>query len=237
MIDFGLLASIAFVLAIPALFVRPFPPSAVPHGVIDTALGALAAGLIVGRLTSLALDDPGSLTKLGDILIIRSGVEFWPGVAAGLGWLAVGARREATPASVRIAALAPAALVGWACYEATCLLRDGCPGPASQLGAHPDGLTTRMFPVGLAVAFAAMCVACILERAHRRGLRSTQVGVMAVASVAAIRSVASIWLPHIGDGLTRQHKESIAVFAVSSMAVAVMCRHRRRDVTQTAASR
>ena len=83
MIDVGLLATIVIVLIVPSVFVRPWPASAAASGVIDVSIGAMFVGLAVGRLTAVALDDPGSLTSLSDLMIIRSGVEFWPGVAAG----------------------------------------------------------------------------------------------------------------------------------------------------------
>ncbi len=217
MIDIGLLASIAIVLTVPTIFLRPWPPQVVAGGVADVSFGALFVGLIVGRLTALAIDDPGSLTSLSDVMIIRSGVEFWPGVSAGLAWLAIWARRDTVSAAGRMAALVPAGLIAWACYEATCLIRDGCPGPASALGLRPDGLVTRMFPIGLAVAGAAVVSAVLLDRWHRRGLSSLRVVILAVTAVAGIRAVASIWLPHIGNSLTRQHRESIIVFALAGV--------------------
>ena len=236
MIDVGLLVSIAIVLTIPAMFVRPWPPDAINGSVVDASLGALAAGVVIGRLTSLALDDPGSLTSVSDVLIIRSGVEFWAGAAVGLAWLAFGARKDKVAANVRIAALAPAALVAWAGYEATCLVRDGCPGPASALGLRPDGLTTRVIPIGLLVAFAAIAGAYGLGRLHRSGMPSAQIALLAIATVAAIRSVASIWLPHIGDDLTRQHKESITVLAMSLIGLVVLRRRHRGAVVHGAAT-
>ena len=231
MIDIGLLASIAILLTVPTIFLEPWPGHAVDSGVLDISLGALFIGLAVGRLTALAIDDPGSLTSVSDVMIIRSGVEFWPGLTAGLVWLAIQATRNKVPVAVRLAALVPAGLVAWACYEATCLLRDGCPGPASSLGLRPDGLATRMFPIGLAVAAAAVGTAVVLDRWHRRGLASRQVVVLALLAVAGIRALSSIWLPHIGEALTRQHRESIVVFAI---AVGLLITLRARDrVTAT----
>ena len=93
MMDVGLLASMVIMLAVPAAFLRPWPASALSSSIFDTSIGALVVGLLVGRATSLALDDPHSLTSLSDFLVIRSGVEFWPGLFAGMAWLAVGARR------------------------------------------------------------------------------------------------------------------------------------------------
>ncbi len=230
MIDIGLLVSMAVMVTVPAVFIRPWPPAAVEAGVLDTTLGALVIGLAVGRLTALAIDDVGSLTNLGDVMIIRSGVEFWPGAAAGLAWLAYRAHREGLSASVRLAALAPAGLIAWSCFEASCLLRDGCPGPVSAVGIRPEGLVTRMFPVGLGVAVAAAASAFALDRFHRRGLRGVYVVIVAVMAVAAIRSVASIWLPRIGIGLTRQHATSIAVL-VASLTALIGVRVRRDNST------
>ena len=233
MIDVRLMATIAIMLTIPTLFVRPWPADAATAGVMDTSAGALFVGVIFARLSAVAFDDPGSLTNLSDLLIIRSGMEFWPGLAAATMWLAMGARRADLSIAARLAALVPAALTAWACYEATCLIRDGCPGPPSVIGLHPDGLASRMFPVGLTVAIVAGASAFLLDRLHRRGVPNPQIVVGAVAAVAGIRSVASIWLPRIGDGLTRQHRESIVAFLISS-AVLVMARFRSRSQRRTA---
>lgn len=78
MIDLELLVSISFALAIPAPFIRPYPPSAVPHGVIDTALGALAAGLVAPPGWPLVSDN---LTGAWSMLF--TGVQRW---LARSGW-------------------------------------------------------------------------------------------------------------------------------------------------------
>jgi hypothetical protein len=226
MIDVGLLATIVIVLTVPSVFVPAWPASAAPSGVFDLSLGALFVGLAVGRLAALALDDPGSLTSVSDLLIVRSGVEFWPGAAAGLVWIAVRARGDEVAPSRRLAAISSPALVAWACYEATCILREGCPGPLSALGLRPEGLVETAFPIGLVVAAAAVGVAVVGRRWHQRGAPDLEVVVMALFSIAFIRSVASIWLPHIGNGMTRQHKTSIAVAVISAIAFVVVRRRR-----------
>lgn len=230
MIDVGLLATIVIVLIVPSVFVRPWPSSAAASGVIDVSIGALFFGLAVGRLTAVALDDPGSLTSLSDLMIIRSGVEFWPGVAAGLAWLAFGARRDGIAPLRRVAAITAPALVAWACYEATCVLRDGCPAPLSTVGLRPDGLVERMFPIGLVVAASAGAAAMVGRRWHRRGMPDIEVIVTALFSIAVVRSVASIWLPHIGNGLTRQHRTSIAVGIIAVIALVAIRSRRLRPV-------
>ncbi len=231
MIDVGLLATIAIVLIVPSVFVPPWPTSAAITGLLDTAGGALLIGLVVGRLTAVAIDDPGSLTRISDLLIIRSGVEFWPGVAAGMAWIALRANRDHIAPAQRLAALTAPALVAWACFEAACLVRDGCPGPISTFGLRPDGLVQRMFPVDVVVAVAAIGAAIATRRLHRRGMPSLQVVALVIALLAVIRSVASIWLPHIGDGLTRQHKTSLVVAVIASATFVAL---RIRDGQSTA---
>lgn len=231
MIDTGLLATMAIVILVPAVFVHPWPASAVPAGLIDTSLGALMIGLVAGRLVSVLLDDPSSIGSINDLLIVRSGVEFWAGVGVGVTWIAWCARREGVTPRRRLAALTAPALVAWACFEGTCLLRDGCAGPVSQFGLHPPGLVERMFPVGLAVAVAAALAAWGTRQLHRRGMPDGRVVVLAVLSVAAIRAVASFWLPRVGDGLTRQHKESLIVATASVIGLGVTAAwHRSRPV-------
>jgi len=222
MIDIGLLASMAVVLIVPSVFVRAWPDSAATTGLIDISSGALLIGIAVGRLAAVAIDDPSSLTSLSDLLIIRSGVEFWPGLAAGMVWIALRAQHDQVWPAERLAAITAPALVAWACYEATCLLRDGCPGPVSSIGLRPEGLVQRMFPIGLAVAAAAVGAAALVRRWHRRGMPELQVIGVSLMALATIRSIASIWLPHIGDGLTRQHRTSIAVAVITSIGLVAL---------------
>jgi len=90
-----------------------------------------------------------------------------------------------------------------------------------------------MFPVGLAVAATALAGAYLVDRLHRRELPRVQVTIIAVALVAATRSVASFWLPRIDTGLTRQHRESIAVLAVTLIALPLTNAHQRTPAAQT----
>lgn len=215
MIDVGLLVSIAAMLVVPAVFLRPATPDASPSDMVELGAGPLLVGVLGGRIAAMLLDDPSSLGNIRDILIIRSGVEFWPGVAIGCACLAWNTRRQQAEVAKRLADMSVVALAAWATFEATCLLRDGCPGPPSRIGLRPDGLTTRVLPIGLIVAVAAGGAAWGIARLRRHGLDPRRCIVATVAAIAAIRSVSSIWLPHIGSGLTRQHRESIAVAALS----------------------
>ncbi len=155
------------------------------------------------------------------------------GLVAGTIWLMLGARSDDIPPWLRLAAVAPAALIGWAGYEATCLVRGGCPGPRSTLGLRPDGLTSTVFPIGLAVAAAAVIAALLLRRMCSRESTPT-VALSAVALIGLIRSVASIWLPHVGSGWTRQHRTSIVMsaLAVIGLTIVRLGSTRRSHVTE-----
>ena len=222
MMDIGLLVSMVVTVSVPALLVRPWPAEAVRDGVLDSMIAAAVVGVVVGRLSAVALDDPGSLTSLSNLLVIRSGVEFWPGALAATGWLLYRARREHVSGTLQLAALAPAALVAWACFEATCLIRGGCPGPIVSFGLRPEGLSSRMFPVGLAVAVASLVAALVVYRLHRSGASPATVTLTTLIAAASIRAIASIWLPHIGSGWTRQHRTSIGIALFGAGTLALM---------------
>lgn len=164
------------------------------------------------------------------MLIIRSGVEFWPGVAAAIAAVLVSAHLGLVSPSQRMAELAPLAMIGYAGYEAACIFRDGCFGPASAIGLRPPGLATTMLPVGWFMAAAVGVGALGVHTLVARGRPPAAVGLASVAAVASVRAVGSIWLPHVGDGLTRQHLSSI-VLAVASLVgvVAVAVASDRRN--------
>lgn len=232
MIDFGLLASMIIALGLPSLLcatrwpLRSFPE---PIGFFDVALVPAVFGVVVGRLTAVAIDDPGGLTRFGDLLIIRSGVEFWAGLLAALVAVAWGARGETTLVA-RLADLAPAAMVGYAAYEMTCVLRDGCFGPVSAFGLRPPGLTTSMVPVGIIVGLVVIACAVGIRYLDERWNDQGLVVATAALAVAGVRAIASIWLPHVGDGLTRPHRTSIVVSVVALIVVALLgVRERQRS--------
>ena len=216
MLDYGLLLSIAATLALPALLTWRYPLRTTNGHITDVALGALGAGLIAGRVVSLAIDDPRSLTRLGDFLLIRSGVEFWVGVAAGVLVIVRAARREQVSIVERLADMVPAALAAQAGFFVACLVRDGCYGPGWSSGPTPKGLSHGMLPVeligGLALAGVAVVVAS-------RVLPAPATIIVGVGTVASVRALTSIWLPRLGTGLTRQHVASIAIAGVCALAL------------------
>lgn len=221
MIDVRLLMSIGLVMAVPALVGRRWRPRAPLGGsVLDVAFVPLLVGVVVARGVALLLDDPASLTRPSQFMVIRSGMEFWPGVAAGIIVVVVAAIRVGAAPLNRLAVLAPFGLWAYAAYEAGCLLRADCYGPASPIGLHPGGVSQAVFPVGLAVALA---VAVLAAGAYRRDNTGALVTVLvSLGGLAALRAAAAVWLPHLGTGLPRPQAQSIAVATVAAAALAAV---------------
>jgi len=222
-IDYGLLVSLIIGFGVPSLLINWWPLTSYdePVGFLDVTLGAAFTGLAVGRLTTLALDDPSSIGSISDMIIIRSGVEFWPGVAAASAVLMWSARRDKLPLLTRVADLAPLSMIGYASYEAACVFRDGCFGPETAIGLRPPGLSATMLPVGLFLAAGVALAAIGVHTLAVRRRPAVVIICVAAISVAAIRSIASIWLPHVGNGLTRQHVTSIVIFLTAAIILGV----------------
>ncbi len=219
MIDFGLLLSGLVAVGFPALVADRWGLTSRDRSAsfLDVVLGPLLLGLAVARIAAVLLDSPGSIGQIGEILIIRSGVEFWPGVVAAAALLFVSARRAGDPIVLLFAAVAPLAMLGAAGYEATCVVRDGCYGPASPIGLRPPGVGSTMLPVGLVMAIGLIGCALALRRWEpRHGPQATIAA--AVFAVAVIRAIGSFWLPHLGSGLTRPHWTSIVVAGFAGLA-------------------
>ena len=233
MIDYGLLGSVVVALGVPALLARRWPLEGFdpPVGFIDAVLGPALGGLAAGRLVAVALDDPRSLGRLADMLVVRSGVEFWPGAAVAVMVAAWSARRVGVPVPERLAALAPLAMVGYGAYEASCVLRDGCYGPVSPVGLRPSGLSSTMLPVGVLMAAAVIVAAGALRNLGARHNSALTTVLASLAVVATVRATASFWLPKIGDALTRQHRTSLAVAATTILALVVLALSRTRHPT------
>lgn len=233
MIDFGLLISMALAIGVPSLLAHRWTLQTLDGtaGFADVAVVPGLAGLAVGRLAAVLLDDRRSLDRLSNLLIVRSGVEFWPGVAAAAVVVACAARRQQVRPMTRLVDVAPLAMVGYAAYEAACVFRDGCYGPPSAVGLRPDGVTATMLPVGVLAAVGVVVGAAIVRTMARRGVANIEIVLSAIAVVAGVRAAASVWLPHIGDGLTRQHASSVGVMVASASVAAVSVgvhRHPRR---------
>jgi len=216
MIDRGLVLSVAAVVAAVALAAWRWPTRVERKGsLFATVSPADVVGVIVARLVAVALDDPFAFSRLRDLLILRGGMEFWPGVAAGVAVAAVAARRSGAAVVAKLADLAPYALVAYGAYEAACLLRDGCFGPVSGFGLRPGGLGPAELPIGLIVAVAVGGLALVVRRLG--GRRDALALLAAVLGVGAVRSVAAVWLPRIGQAPSRPQLESIVVSAFAAV--------------------
>lgn len=215
MIDSGLLISIvACVLAVLAVD-RLHPPEMRESSWSDPALLAGLSGLAAGRLVTMAIEDPAGLVRLRGLLVLRGGVELWPGVGVGVAVLAVQARRTGVAFSATARRLAPLAVAAWGAYEAACPARGACPGPRSPIGLIPTGMLHRQLPIGLlAGAVGIACAAAVAAPSRRSTAWSTVL--VSVVIVSALRSLASFWLPHLGRGITRQHWASLLVLAGSA---------------------
>ena len=232
MIDLGLLASILLAAAAAWATGRLLRSRAGRVAPLDPMLSAGVAGLIGGRIAAVALDDPASLLRLRDVLIVRSGVELWPGLlVAAVAFLVITRGSGSRPVE-RLAAAAPVFLAGYAAYEAACLLRDGCFGPPVTLGLTPPGFAGPVFPVGLAVAAVTAPVALALRRLGGADVRDL---LLALLTLAATRAVAGFHLPRVGGALSRPHLESIAVaLATTALAgVIALAAHNRAPTAGT----
>ena len=233
--DVGLIISLAVALAAAEALALVCRPATTPAGPTDVAVWAGLVGVAVARVTALALDDPGSLGALRDLTALRGGVEFWPGLAAGIVVLAVAAVRQGVSIERRLADLAPYGLMAVAGYQATCFVREGCFGPAVPFGISPGTGHEPVLPVEVVGAVTLVALAAALVR---RGSRPSPMLVVALAlwGLAVQRAVVSFWLPVVGEGLSRAHRESIAVTVLGAIAlIGLTAWDHRRDAAATRA--
>ncbi len=231
--DVGLVLSAVAMFAAVELAAALWPPRTLSEGPAWATVWALLVGVAVGRWVAMEIDEPGAIGELRSLTSIRGGVEFWPGLAAGLLMVAWRARRDCVAVMDRLADLAPYGLVAAAAYQVMCLVREGCYGPDVPFGFSPDGIGGPVLPVepigaGVLVAAAVMLL-------HRRDRWAPGlVAMVAIALLAVQRAVISMWLPVVGAGLSRQHKQSIAVAVIATAIVLWMGarRHTRAAVAR-----
>jgi len=217
--DVGLILSVITACAVAdalAWYRSPATTSDPPHAV---GTWPLLVGALVGRMSSLLIDDPSSITSVRDLLAVRGGVDFWPGLVAGIAVLGVAARREHVAVATRLADVAPYGLAGAAGYQVTCFVREGCFGPGSVIGVR--GIHDTVFPVEPAGAIVLVAVGIWLLNGRRRQAAGLTI-VAAVSALALERAVVSVWLPVVGSGLSRAHVSSIVVAALGVPTLAVM---------------
>lgn len=210
MIDLSLLGAVLVAALGAGVFVYVAAPITLPAtAMVDRLIAAGVAAVVVGRLVAVAFDDPGAFNRPADLLLIRSGVEFWPGVTAGVILLAAQARRERAMLLPRLADLAPYVLVGYGLFEVSCLLRDACFGPESPVGLSPGDLRSPQFPIGVIVGVLVVATGLVLRFAWRLSAPATVMAALGV--VAGCRFLASFWLPAIGSRMPRPQLESLGV--------------------------
>lgn len=213
MIDLGLAASMAVTAAAVALVARRSDHRS--H--VDPAVGAFLVATLVARVVRLAVEHPEGLLRPLEVVSVRSGVEWWAGVAAGVAWWWW--RSPLTPVAARVAALAataPLLLVGAGVFSATCVVRDGCPGPASPVGLVPPGLSSRVFPTGVAIGLVLVGVGLALL--FRPG-PPVRVLAVAIGAVAVTRTLGTVLVPSLSGWGPRELLDP--VIGVGAVVVAV----------------
>lgn len=223
MLDRGLLLSGGAVLVV--LFLLGRTRRSDEPALSEAAFWPVVAGLVAGRLVALALDDPVSLRTGRNLLLLRGGVELWPGVAVGALTAVALLRHHRQAIHPTIVLLVPAGVAAWATYDLACLVRDGCPGPATSFGLRPPGLTTTQLPIGLLVGLIGLTAAVSLRRLSASHSNSF-VLLAGLLVVSALRSVESIWLPSLTEGTTRQTAQSLGVLACTLLATVAVARRR-----------
>jgi Prolipoprotein diacylglyceryl transferase len=138
---------------------------------VEGLVGAAAVGLLIGRLTEMLLQGTNPLTNLGEVLIVRGGIQSASATLAAVLAYLWGVRGE-----IRfLDAAVPAALLGLAGWHGGCVWRGACLGTVSELPwawAEPGSLVTR-HPVELYLALAVAAAAWGASRlSFRPWLRS-----------------------------------------------------------------
>ncbi len=94
----------------------------------------------------------------------------------------------------------PYAIIGLAMFQATCVVRDGCPGPRSAFGLIPSGLTARQFPVGIAGGITLAAFAWWLSRTS---LPSHTKVLISVLGIGVERTLAGEIAPSLASAKAR----------------------------------
>ena len=157
-------------------------PDGLPDRAFDALIGAVAGGLLAGRLAAMILQGTNPILHPGDILIVRGGVHTGTAALSAIAvylWSVKGRIRN-------LDASAAAALLGLAGWHSGCLWRDACLGTAVDLPwawSIPGSSVTR-HPTELYAAIGLAIAALIVTRLpHRTGLRAG----VALAAASAVR--------------------------------------------------
>lgn len=177
----------------------------------DIALGAIVAGVFVGRLAAMIGDGVNPLTNPGDILIIRGGVATGPATVAAIATAAWFGRGALAPVLDGLAASALAGLAGW---HGGCVVRDSCLGTPSDLpwAFAQEGSAVTRHPVEIyaAMLLVAATVLLLWWRTTRTPPPGVAAGI-ALASAAGVRLVTEPMRPSLGNGPIWWYVAGIAV--------------------------
>ena len=202
--EFTLLGA-AFVAVIPIHFVLSWEAKRTnaamcARNLWDISLGAVVAGVFVGRLAAMLGDGVNPLTHPGDILIIRGGVVTGPATIAAIATAAWFGRGVLWPVLDGLAASALAGLAGW---HAGCLVRGTCLGTPSGLpwAVSQEGSAVGRHPVEIyaAVLLIAAAVVLVWSRMKWTLPPGAPTGI-ALAVAAGVRLITEPLRPSLGGG-------------------------------------
>jgi len=166
----------------------------------DVALGAIGAGIVVGRVAAMVVAGVNPVLRPADLIIVRAGV--------ATGWASIGALAVVTwtsrrPPWIVADGLAAAALAGLSGWHAGCVVRSACLGTTTDLpwgfAASPGGLPRHPVEVYAAVLLLAAALALALWKARGRPPLGVPAG-LALASAGAVRLVTEPLRPSLGGG-------------------------------------
>jgi prolipoprotein diacylglyceryltransferase len=167
-------------------------------GLGDRLVGAVAVGVLSGRLAAMIVQGVNPVLAPADVLVVRGGVHTGAASLAALATLAWGLRSNLWRG---LDGAAPAALAGLAGWHAGCVFRDACLGTVSRLPwalAQPGSTITR-HPVELYAAGLYALAAAGALWVGRRWTPGLLTG-LALAVAALARLVTQPLRPSLGSG-------------------------------------
>ncbi len=168
----------------------------------DIAIGAVVAGLFLGRLAAMVGDGVNPITNPGDILIVRGGVATGVATVGAIFTAAWLGRTTMWPVLDGLAAASLAGLAGW---HAGCVVRDSCLGTPSDLpwAFAQEGSSITRHPVEIYAALALIIAAIALAWWRRRWMQPGVAAASALVAASLIRLATEPLRPHLGAGSSR----------------------------------
>ncbi len=177
-------------------------PAGCTRIVWDSLIGSAMVGLAVGRLAAMIGQGTNPLGHLGDIILVRGGVDTVAAAAAAIGALGWFARSDLW---ALLDAAAPSALAGLAGWHAGCLVRGTCLGTRSSVpwALEQDAAGIGRHPVEIyaAVALVAAVVALLWVKTTGRAAPGV-ISTGALSAAAVVRLVTEPLRLGLGGDLT-----------------------------------